>query len=83
MHKVKGVVVRAKNEPATVETILVPDPGPEWSTVVGALWSAWSDQGPLQVGDLVEVAGIENLRLYVRRIVPEQSSGSKVGNEHG
>ena len=28
MHKVKGVVVRAKNEPATVETILVPDPGP-------------------------------------------------------
>lgn len=28
MHKVKGVVVRAANEPATVETILVPDPGP-------------------------------------------------------
>ena len=28
MHKVKGVVVKAKNEPATVETILVPDPGP-------------------------------------------------------
>ena len=51
--------------------------------VVGALWSAWSDQGPLQVGDLVEVAGIENLRLYVRRIVPEQGSGSKVGNAHG
>ena len=28
MHKVKGVVVKAKNVPATVETILVPDPGP-------------------------------------------------------
>ena len=28
MHKVKGVVVRAKNEPATLETVLVPDPGP-------------------------------------------------------
>ncbi|MEE6282300.1 S-(hydroxymethyl)mycothiol dehydrogenase [Georgenia sunbinii] len=28
MHEVKAVVVKAKNEPATVETILVPDPGP-------------------------------------------------------
>ncbi|RJU01070.1 S-(hydroxymethyl)mycothiol dehydrogenase [Arthrobacter frigidicola] len=28
MHEVQAVVVRAKNEPATVETILVPDPGP-------------------------------------------------------
>lgn len=28
MHEVKAVVVKARNEPATVETILVPDPGP-------------------------------------------------------
>jgi membrane-bound serine protease (ClpP class) len=43
--------------------------------VAGALWSAWSDEGPVPVGDLVEIAGIENLRLYVRRIVPEPGSG--------
>lgn len=28
MHEVQAVVVKAKNEPAVVETILVPDPGP-------------------------------------------------------
>ena len=28
MHKVKGVVARAKGEPVSLETILVPDPGP-------------------------------------------------------
>ncbi|WP_454085012.1 S-(hydroxymethyl)mycothiol dehydrogenase [Georgenia sp. Marseille-Q6866] len=28
MHEVKAVVVKEKNAPATVETILVPDPGP-------------------------------------------------------
>lgn len=28
MHEVKAVVVKGKNQPATVETILVPDPGP-------------------------------------------------------
>lgn len=28
VYRVKGVVVREKNAPATVETILVPDPGP-------------------------------------------------------
>ncbi|MHA7283808.1 S-(hydroxymethyl)mycothiol dehydrogenase [Arthrobacter sp. TMS2-4] len=28
VHKVQGVVVRAKDAPATLETILVPDPGP-------------------------------------------------------
>ena len=28
MHEVRAVVVKGKNEPATVETILVPDPGP-------------------------------------------------------
>lgn len=33
--------------------------------VNGALWQAWSDQGTFGQGELVEVAGIENLRLYV------------------
>src|SRR4051794_22840323 len=28
MHEVRGVVARGKGEPVTVETILVPDPGP-------------------------------------------------------
>ncbi|WP_434994531.1 S-(hydroxymethyl)mycothiol dehydrogenase [Arthrobacter sp. Ld5] len=28
VHKVQGVVVRVKDAPATIETILVPDPGP-------------------------------------------------------
>src|SRR6478672_6393434 len=28
VHKVKGAVVRSKNAPVTLETILVPDPGP-------------------------------------------------------
>ncbi|WP_170221578.1 alcohol dehydrogenase catalytic domain-containing protein, partial [Sinomonas atrocyanea] len=28
VHEVKAVVVRSKGAPATVETILVPDPGP-------------------------------------------------------
>lgn len=28
MHEVRAVVVKGKNEPATTETILVPDPGP-------------------------------------------------------
>jgi S-(hydroxymethyl)mycothiol dehydrogenase len=28
MHEVRAVVVKAKNEPVSVETILVPDPGP-------------------------------------------------------
>lgn len=28
MRKVRAVVVKAKNAPATLETILVPDPGP-------------------------------------------------------
>lgn len=34
--------------------------------VNGALWVAWTDQGPFEAGDLVEVAGIDGLRLYVR-----------------
>src|SRR5215813_13587409 len=28
VHEVRGVVARAKNEPVTLETVLVPDPGP-------------------------------------------------------
>jgi membrane-bound serine protease (ClpP class) len=39
--------------------------------VNGALWSAWSDEGPFEVGELVEVAGMEGLRLYVRRVSHE------------
>ncbi len=34
----------------------------------GALWSAWSDQGPMHEGELVQVAGVEGLRLYVRKL---------------
>jgi membrane-bound serine protease (ClpP class) len=41
--------------------------------VAGALWQAWSDDGPLAEGELVEVAAIDDLRLYVRRF-----SGSDV-----
>ena len=33
VHKVQGVVARAKGAPVTVETILVPDPGPGEATV--------------------------------------------------
>ncbi len=36
--------------------------------VNGALWSAWTDEGPFTVGDFVEVAEVEGLRLYVRRL---------------
>lgn len=36
--------------------------------VNGALWSAWSDQGPLEPGEFVEIAGVEGLRLYVRKL---------------
>ena len=42
--------------------------------VAGALWLAWTDQGPLVTGELVEVAGIENLRLYVRKVEREMSA---------
>lgn len=47
--------------------------------VSGALWSAWTDEGPVPAGDLVEVAGIDNLRLYVRRLDKEPSSLSAQG----
>jgi membrane-bound serine protease (ClpP class) len=36
--------------------------------VQGALWSAWTDEGPFAVGEYVEIAGVEGLRLYVRRV---------------
>lgn len=36
--------------------------------VNGALWSAWTDQGHFGAGELVEVAGVDGLRLYVRRV---------------
>jgi membrane-bound serine protease (ClpP class) len=36
--------------------------------VNGALWSAWTDQGPLQSGELVEVVAVDGLRLFVRPI---------------
>lgn len=36
--------------------------------VDGALWSAWTDQGQFKPGELVEVAGVEGLRLYVKRV---------------
>jgi len=39
--------------------------------VNGALWSAWSDEGPFMVGDFVEIVGVEGLRLYVRRLAHE------------
>ncbi|HEX6293186.1 MAG TPA: NfeD family protein [Herpetosiphonaceae bacterium] len=39
--------------------------------VNGALWSAWTDDGPFAVGDFVEVVGVEGLRLYVRRVGQE------------
>ena len=42
--------------------------------VAGALWMAWTDGGPLHQGELVEVAGIDNLRLYVRRLEAEANS---------
>lgn len=36
--------------------------------VNGALWAAWTDAEPLAAGELVEVRGVDGLRLYVRRI---------------
>lgn len=46
--------------------------------VNGALWSAWTDEGPLSAGELVHVAGIDGLRLYVRKI---DAMPQKVGSE--
>ncbi len=39
--------------------------------VNGALWSAWSDQGPFGIGEFVRIAGVEGLRLYVQRFEAE------------
>lgn len=36
--------------------------------VQGALWSAWTDEGSFSAGELVEVAGVDGLRLYVRGV---------------
>ena len=36
--------------------------------VNGALWSAWSDEGPIEVGELVQIGGVDGLRLYVQKI---------------
>lgn len=41
--------------------------------VNGALWSAWTDQGPLEVGEMVEVVAIDGLHLYVRPLNTETS----------
>lgn len=40
--------------------------------VNGALWSAWTDRGPLQPGELVEVIAVDGLRLFVRPLANEQ-----------
>jgi membrane-bound serine protease (ClpP class) len=39
--------------------------------VNGALWSAWTDQGSFAPGELVEVAAVDGLRLYVRAVREE------------
>ncbi len=45
--------------------------------VQGALWSAWSDETPIAKGELVEIADIEDLRLYVRRVTTASSTDDK------
>lgn len=40
----------------------------------GALWSAWTDEGPFAVGEFVEIAGVEGLRLYVRRLADAEAA---------
>lgn len=42
--------------------------------VNGALWSAWTDEGSFGMGALVEVAGVDGLRLYVRGLREESPS---------
>lgn len=36
--------------------------------VNGALWSAWTDEGSFGPGELVEIAAVDGLRLYVRGV---------------
>ncbi|MBA3947757.1 MAG: nodulation protein NfeD, partial [Herpetosiphonaceae bacterium] len=33
--------------------------------VNGALWQAWSDRGPFEVGEFVRIGGVAELRMYV------------------
>lgn len=40
----------------------------------GALWSAWTDEGPFAAGEFVEIAGVEGLRLYVRRLADAEAA---------
>ena len=42
--------------------------------VQGALWSAWTDEGPFAAGEFVEIAGVEGLRLYVRRVADAEAA---------
>jgi membrane-bound serine protease (ClpP class) len=42
--------------------------------VNGALWSAWTDQGPIPAGEIVEVLAVDGLRLYVRPLEQEPAS---------
>lgn len=39
----------------------------------GALWSAWSDEGPFANGEFVQVAAVDGLRLYVRALDHHES----------
>ncbi len=48
---------------AEVRRLLAPE---GYVFVNGALWSAWTDQSPLQPGELVEVVAVDGLRLFVR-----------------
>jgi len=44
--------------------------------VASELWSAESREGPLAIGDAVEVVGIEGLRLIVRKIEAVGGAGA-------
>jgi membrane-bound serine protease (ClpP class) len=42
--------------------------------VEGALWQAVSEDGEVEVGDLVHISAMHNLKLIVRRIETEQDT---------
>ncbi len=48
--------------------------------VDGALWRAYSEDGEIEVGELVQVVSTHDLRLVVRRMTPEQ--GASGANTH-